>query len=150
MTERAFYRNALFSPLVVTIASWLIVGVDKRTEAFSTHAETVVSLAIVFAYGGLWAAVPYLFVAAIIWVWLSRGPTHSSTYARILVAAPLATIVVGILIALAVGLLRGNFAIASLAMFYAVWGIVLGYTYVLAILLIHFVASKAGWVTADY
>ena len=149
MTERVFYRRALFLPAIATAVAWLVVWVDKTTETFSSHGQTLVGVALIVGYGGLWAAIPYLLVATFIWVWLRDERVEGTSYSYILLKAPIAVIAVGVFLMIMVGIVRRDFGLSGIALFYAVWGLILGYVYVLIIVALHRVAKSAGWVTAD-
>jgi hypothetical protein len=149
MTERVFYRQVLFLPAIATAVAWLVIWVDKTTEAFSSHGQTLVGVALIVGYGGLWAAIPYLVVATFICVWLRDERRGGTKYSYILLRAPVAVIAVGVFLMIMVGIVRRDFGLSGIALFYAVWGLILGYGYVMVIVALHRVAEKAGWITAD-
>ena len=155
MTERRFYKQALFLPPILTALAWLVIWLDKTSQLFSSHGEGIVGLAVIVGYGGLWAAIPYLIVAAFIWVRLSTSGIQATetvqpiAYSSLLVGAPIAVIALGNILMLMVGVVKQDFALSGLAVLYSAWGILVGYAYVLTIFTLRLVATKAGWVTAD-
>ena len=149
VTERGFYRQALFLPPILTALAWLVIWLASSEQIFSTHGGGVVGLAVIVGYAGLYAGIPYLIVAAFIWVRLGTDKIQSISYSSILAITPIAVIALGIILMLIMGGVKRDFALSGFAVFYSLWGILVGYAYVLAIFALRLVAKKAGWVTAD-
>src|SRR6267378_855731 len=110
MTQRDFYKRALFLPVMVPILAWVVIYVDAITGAFSGKGVQVIGAAMVFAFGGLWGAIPYAFVAAVALLLLRRRSVPPTAFTAIALLAPVAVICTAAVLIVVLALVTRDFS----------------------------------------